>query len=247
MSNDMEKRVQDVGMPQIFCTIEFWLLYLPFIIICGVGLVFIENVGQIIESASSTATSHVTNETMATSLVSIISVGNFIGRIVVGYLSDYYRYKFDRVFWMMWSCIGMCVCTLSIYFMGTSMAVFCVVALCIGISYGWIFVVTIATCTEFWGTRYLSGNYAALDSAAVFGQLLFSNLVFATLYEKEARHKPIGGDNTKCYGDSCYKYTFLICSASCVIALIMSACLWIIVLNKRKRIEPKEDMTTDSD
>ena len=236
--NNESNEEYNVGMPQIFATIEFWLLLLPFILICGSGLAFISNIAQIIESASSTSMIDDKNDTISTSLVTIISIGNFFGRIIVGYLSDHFQHRFHRIFWMIPSCVGMCISTLFVYFIGTSpIFLFFVAALFIGIWYGWIVSTVIASCSDLWGTRYLSGNYAALDTAPAIGQVIFSNLIFTNLYDSE--HRPIDGDVTKCYGDECYRFTFLICAGASLIAFFMSLCLWIIV-KKRERIRGQD-------
>ena len=164
-----------------------------------------------------------------------MQVGNFIGRIVVGWASDHYRHKLHRVFWMMLSCIGMCFTHLFIFFIGTNIILFFIAAICIGFSYGWIFSVVITSCSDLWGTKYLSGNYAAFDSAPAIGQLIFSNLIFAQLYQSQ--HKAIKDDDTKCYGSDCYKWTFLICSASCIIAFLMTMTLWVIVRRKKDKLK----------
>ena len=155
-----------------------------------------------------------------------------MGRIVVGWASDHYRHKYHRVFWMMLSCIGMFFTHLFIFFIETNVTLFFIAAICLGFSYGWIFSVVISSCSDLWGTKYLSGNYAALDSAPAIGQILYSNLIFANLYESQ--HKAINGDDTKCYGSGCYKWTFLICAGSCIIAFLMTLTLWIIVKKKKK-------------
>ena len=209
--NKVEEIVEDIGLPAIFKTIDFWLLYLPFIIIAGSGLILIANAAQIIESAESSKNNDDTNDGVTTSLVTIISCGSFLGRIIAGTLSDKYIDKYHRVFWNIFSALGMCFSTFYIFMIGflfdgnsdLTVSLLLFGAFITGMSYGWIFSVTLASVCDLWGTKYLSGNYGVFDTCGAIGQLIFSNGVFATFYQYQGRNKE--NDGNKCYGNKCFQ------------------------------------------
>merc|ERR1712154_494763 len=97
-------------------------------------------------------------------------------------------------------------------------------AFIIGMSYGWIFSVVLSSVSDLWGTKYLSGNYAIYDSCTAFGQMIFSNGIFVSLYEHQG--KIVENDGTKCYGNKCFQYAFLIASVSCLVAVVLTIKLW---------------------
>ena len=228
--NNNPKDCSDVGMPQVLCYVEFWLLYGIFFIVTGCGLMWINNVSQIVESASETSDDDDNaNDTVATALVSVTSIGNFTGRLFAGILSDRFRNRVCRVFWAQISCLGMCLTYTYLYFIGTTLYLFYFGAFAVGVSFGLIFTTTIASCCDLWGSKYLSGNYSTIDSAPCFASLTFATFIFGHFYDKKGEDE---GDGNKCWGHKCYQQSFLICIAASAVGLILSHILYRVVQNK---------------
>ena len=230
--NPQKIAVADIGMPEIFKIFDFWLMWIPFIIVTGSGLTFIANVSQIVESAMSDSNHDKTNESIVTSLVTIISIGNFTGRVIVGVIKDKYQYRFHTVFWNIFAAVGMCLSCLYMFGIGyvfdgnsdnTVIALF-FGSFIIGFSFGWMYSIILIGVSDLYGTKYLSGNFGIFDMCGAIGQVIFSNGVFAPIYEYQGRNKE--DDGTKCYGNECFQYAFGICSICCVIAIIMFYVLW---------------------
>ena len=237
--NDDESSIEsettiDIGMPDILKTWDFWLLYISFIIVTGCPSTFNGNIAQIVESALSSSSDDDTHESIVTSLVMVISIANFAGRIFVGYISDKYIDKVHKTFWNMFATLGMCLTTLFIFGIGfvfdsndnkTAMIIGLYVAsFMTGFSFGWMYSIILIEVCYLWGTRYLSGNFGLFDFCVSIGQLLFSNGLFANLYQYEGRK--LEHDDNKCYGGGCFAWTFLICSGCCLIAFVMNYVLW---------------------
>mmetsp|Transcript_8939 Transcript_8939/g.14609 ORF Transcript_8939/g.14609 Transcript_8939/m.14609 type:complete len:288 (+) Transcript_8939:2-865(+) len=229
-SNVIDTRDINVGMPQVFRYQEFWLLYAIFFIITGCGLLWLNNISQIVEAASEHSDSDDNaNDLVATALVTASSIGNFSGRLSAGILSDRFRHRLPRVFWAQVSSISMCLSYVYFYLLPNEVQYFYPGAFMVGFSFGLIFTTTISSAADLWGTRYLSGNYAFLDSAPIFSSFLMATYVFSAIYTKQGNKE---NDGNKCWGQTCYRLSFAICALSAILALILAFYLWRIVQKK---------------
>ena len=240
-NDDVIDGVKQYGFTHVLLRYEFWLLYIVTIVTQGIGVTYISNVSQIIESSRSTSINDNKSKTISDSLVTLISFGNFLGRIISGYLSDKYNYKYPRIYFIFYSSLFMCLSNLYLfmvsyfyydvniywtYFVGSFM---------IGLSYGWMIAMNIATIADIFGTKYLSGNYALLDSAAIVGSIIFNNIVFAKLYTNEKNNE--NNINNYCYGNGCFKWQFFIYFCCGVCGTIIWTILWLSMkYNKRNKI-----------
>ena len=219
---------QSIGMPDIF---RYWQLYAMYVIIGsvnGTAICFIDNLAQIIESASSDAVHDIENNHITTSLLAIVSFGSFCGRIIAGFVVDYVTW-YHCSFWMILPALLMTVIQTVLFFGGTNVVVIQGSGLFIGISLGWMFTSLIVCVSDLWGTRYLSGNFSIFVSADALFVFLFSRVIFASIYDHFAKEQEDDiqyFEGTKCYGADCYKWTFLICGACSFVALILSVINW---------------------
>ena len=235
---NIDEKDIDIGLPQLFFYIEFWLLYAIFFIVTGCGLMFLNNVSQIVESASETSNNdNNPNDTMAVGLVTCTSIGNFSGRLLAGIVSDRFRNRLPRVFWTLLSTLFMGLSYIYLYFAGTTLYLYYPGAFIVGFSFGLIFTTTIASCADLWGTKYLSGNYCMIDSAPMFSSLCFATFIFGTVYDNQAKNEH---DGNKCWGQKCYQLSFLICIGACILGFILSFILWRVVqtkINQKEKVK----------
>eukprot|EP01084_Bolivina_argentea_P286077 490687_1 len=230
----------NVGMPQIFGYWQLYLLYMINGIVAGTAVSYISNISQIIESASSTVVYDNENNGISTSLVAITSFGSFCGRVCGGVLVDFFSDKFHCSFWLIIAPFIMTITQIVLFFAGTNILIIVCGGFFIGVSVGWIFSLCIVNVTNLWGTKYLSGNYSLFDSAAAFGGTIFSTFVFGTIYDyyaKQERNTIHYYKGTKCYGQNCYKWTFLICACAAFFALILSIILWKFTSKSKQNID----------
>ena len=220
---------EQIGFPHILFTMEFWFLYIIAIIITGVGLSYINNISQIIESSGSTATNDNKSKSVSDSLVTLSAFGNFLGRIAAGYISDKYSPKYPRIFFLFYAGLFMTLSNgylfiVSYWFYDINRIwTYFIGSLMIGFSFGWMITLNISAVADLWGREYLSGNYALVDSAPIVGSIIFSTLIFSKLYLHESDTENVSG---YCYGNGCFKWQFLIGSASGCLAIIVWAILW---------------------
>jgi MFS family permease len=83
------ERLSDEGnmnLLQALCSVNFWLLFIAMFCGLGSGLAMINNISQIGESLGYTATER-------NSLVSLLSIWNFLGRFGAGFVSDIFLHR----------------------------------------------------------------------------------------------------------------------------------------------------------
>lgn len=79
VKNRRPRRGEDFTLLQALVKADFWLIFISLVLASGSGLTIIDNMGQICQSLGYTDTSI---------FVSMISIWNFLGRIVGGYISE---------------------------------------------------------------------------------------------------------------------------------------------------------------
>ena len=239
-SESAQSEVADVGMPQVFLCREFWMLYALFFVVSGCGLLWLNNIAQIVESASETSDgARDANKSVATALVTLTSIGNLSGRLGVGIVSDRLRHRFVRVFWAQVSCAIMCATYSCLYFFADLFWMLFPGAFMLGLAFGVLFTTVIASTADLYGTRYLSGNYCFLDSAPILGSLLFSVYVFGHRYSDEGHAE---GDGDHCWGKECYRASFLVAAAASLVGFVLAFLLWRSVQNaKTRRLTQEKD------
>lgn len=121
-------------------------------IVTGTACCFMNNAPQIVESASSDALHDNENSTISTSLVAIISFGNFFGRICGGFAVDYFP-TLHYSFWMIIPSVCATLTYTTMFLGGSHMWVLQIGAVFVGISIGWVFSAIVVCVSDLWGTR----------------------------------------------------------------------------------------------
>ncbi|KAK3226616.1 hypothetical protein Dsin_006478 [Dipteronia sinensis] len=218
-------RGEDYTILQALFSIDMLILFIS--ITCGVGgtLTAIDNLGQI-----GTSLGYATRST--TTFVSLVSIWNYLGRVVSGFASEYLltKYKIPRpllfTFVLLLSCVGHLLIAFgvpnSLYFSSV------IIGFCFGAQWPLVF----AIISEIFGLKYYSTLYNLGGSASPLGSYLLNVVVAGKLYDKEAlkqmeaqgRTRKVGEDLT-CIGVECYKKAFLIITAAtmfgCLISIIL--------------------------
>ncbi|PQQ12102.1 protein NUCLEAR FUSION DEFECTIVE 4-like [Prunus yedoensis var. nudiflora] len=165
------------------------------------GLVFLNNLGQIAESRGSTRTS---------SLVSLSSSFGFFGRLMpslLDYLFSRSKYTISRP--------GLIVALVApiggAFFLllnPASFSLFIGTAI-IGVCTGAITSIAVSITTELFGTKNFSVNHNVVVANISIGSFVFGYLS-AIFYRKEGNQ-----EDGKCMGMACYRNTFLIWGSLC--------------------------------
>ncbi|GJT51975.1 nuclear fusion defective 4-like protein [Tanacetum coccineum] len=215
-----EEVEDDKNLVQAICTVNFWCLFLTTATGMGTGLATINNLAQVGESLGYT-----TFET--STLVSLWSVWNFVGRFGAGYVSDYilYTHKWARPVFIAITLglmsIGHCVIA-----SGLPGALY-VGSVLLGIFYGsqWSLMPTIAS--EIFGVSHFGTIFNAITIAGPVGSYFFSVRVIGYLYDREVAR----GGTEYCIGKHCFRSSFLIMAFTTFVGFAIG--LWLFVRTRR--------------
>ncbi|KAL2477103.1 Major facilitator superfamily protein [Forsythia ovata] len=187
-------------------TVDFWILFVSFLCGVGTGLTVMNNMGQMGLALGYTDVSM---------FVSLTSIWGFFGRILSGWISEYFikRAGTPRPIWNAASQILMAVgYALMAMAMPGSLYVGSIV---VGICYGVRIAVSVPTASELFGLKYYGLIYNILILNLPLGSFLFSGLLAGFLYDSQAT-RTAGGGNT-CLGAHCYRLVFVVMAIVCII------------------------------
>ena len=191
--------------------LDFWLLFGSFASLTGCGLMIINNVSTMVQSIGG-------DDSLSDYLVVGLSMGNVLGRIVMGTLADHpdlnkldlYRYA-----------SGIMVLALSISAVGGTSAVCLALTVALAaISYGGSWVLIIGVLADLYGKGNFGKDYGLMAMGPAISGMAF-NAVSATLYENYAND-----DTGVCIGSICYHDTFLTTTASAMVGFLIL--LWLL-------------------
>ncbi|KAJ8624562.1 hypothetical protein MRB53_033092 [Persea americana] len=204
---------EQMGVRMMVRRVEFWLYFFVYMFGATLGLVFLNNLGQIAESRGLSKSS---------SLVSLSSSFGFFGRLMPS-LMDYFLAK-SRYAVSSTACIATLMAPMTgAFFMllnTTTISLYISTAV-IGVCTGAITSIAVATTSELFGTKNFSVNHNIIVANIPIGSLLFGYFA-AILYQKE------GDDgNGRCMGADCYSKTFLIWGSICSLGTLLSFILYL--------------------
>lgn len=204
---------EEIGAKLMLQRVDFWLYFFVYFSGATLGLVFLNNLGQIAESRGCSGTS---------SLVSLSSSFGFFGRLIPS-LFDYF---FSRGKYMIPSpaSIAALMAPMAGAFMlllnETNVALYTSTAL-IGVCSGAITSISVTTTTELFGTKNFSVNHNLVVANIPIGSFLFGYLA-ALVYHKEGRNAYDG----KCMGMACYRSTFIFWGFFCLFGTFLALILY---------------------
>ncbi|KAG4130390.1 hypothetical protein ERO13_D09G140900v2 [Gossypium hirsutum] len=219
------ERGEDYGILQAIFSIDMLILFIA--TTCGTGgaLTVIDNLGQLGKSLGYPKHS-------ISTFISLVSIWNFLGRVLAGSLSEIAltNYNFPRPLMLtlviLFSCIGHLLIAFavpnSLYF-ASVMTGFCLGAqlplLC-------------AIISELFGLKHYSTMYNVGSVSSPVGSYIFNVRVAGHLYDKEAlkQMEALGlgrkpGQDLTCNGATCYRLAFLIISVATLLGSIVSLIL----------------------
>ncbi|PWZ34028.1 Protein NUCLEAR FUSION DEFECTIVE 4 [Zea mays] len=207
-----EKPQEEIDGLRLLRKLDFWLYFFSYMFSGTLGLVFLNNLGQIAESRRLGQTS---------TLVSLSSSFGFFGRLLPSFL-DYYSaksgYSISRTGSMaslMAPMSGAFLLLLnpSHFFLYLSTAV-------IGTCTGAITSVAVSATSELFGAKNFGVNHNVVVSNIPVGSLCFGYSA-AYLYQRGAR-----GGGHHCVGAACYRETFVVWGATCAVGTLLCAVLY---------------------
>ncbi|XP_075499407.1 protein NUCLEAR FUSION DEFECTIVE 4 [Primulina tabacum] len=225
------ERGEDYTILQALFSLDMLILFLA--TICGVGgtLTAIDNLGQIGASLG------YPDKSIST-FVSLVSIWNYLGRVVAGFGSEHFlkKFKFPRplilTLILLISCIGHLLIAFAVpnglYFASV------IIGFCFGAQWPLLF----AIISELFGLKYYSTLYNFGSVASPIGSYLLNVRVAGHLYDKEAEKQLRAsgrfrqkGEDLDCVGVECFKLAFVIITVATVFGAMISL---ILVFRTRK-------------
>lgn len=205
-------REEDSNLFQAMRTCDFWLLFASMACGMGSGLATVNNISQIGTSLGYSG--------MATStLVSLWSIWNFLGRFGSGYISDYMLHTRG---WARPSLIAITLGVMSVGHLIISSGLpgsLYIGSVLVGVCYGcqWGLMPTITS--ELFGLKHFGTIFNSIAIASPIGSYIFSVRVVGYIYDIQS-----SGTGT-CIGKDCFMLSFLIMAcvtlAGCGVSLAL--------------------------
>ena len=212
--NLLEDQEDDINLSQAMLTVNFWLLFIAMICGMGSGLATINNISQIGESLGYTTIER-------SSLVSLWSIWNFLGRFGAGFVSDIFLHKgWARPLFMVITLAALTFGHLIVAsgFPGNLYIGSIVVGICYGSQ--WSLMPTITS--EIFGVRHMGTIFNTIAIASPVGSYIFSVRIIGYLYDKVAT-----GEDNSCYGTRCFMFSFFIMASVAFFGFLVAFALFI--------------------
>ncbi|OMO96587.1 Nodulin-like protein [Corchorus capsularis] len=213
-SNLVDDDEQDINLLRAMLSLDFWLLFIAMICGMGSGLATINNISQIGESLGYTSTER-------SSLVSLWSIWNFLGRFGAGYVSDIFLHKgWARPLFMV---ITLATLTFGHLIVASGFTGNLYIgSIVVGICYGsqWSLMPTITS--EIFGVRHMGTIFNTIAIASPVGSYIFSVRVIGHFYDKVAT-----GEDNSCYGSQCFMLSFFIMASVAFLGFLVAFALFL--------------------
>ncbi|GAB4836402.1 hypothetical protein Ancab_001313 [Ancistrocladus abbreviatus] len=224
-------RGEDYTILQALFSIDMLVLFVT--TICGIGstLTAIDNLGQIGASLGYPDRS-------ASTFISLVSIWNYLGRVVAGFVSEYFldRYKIPRPLMLTLILLLSCLGHLLIAF-GVPNGLY-VASVVIGFCFGAQWPLLFAIISEIFGLKYYSTLYNFGSVASPIGGYILNVRVTGHLYDREATKQMAAKgllrkehQELTCTGVECFRLAFLIMTAATLFGMLISL---ILVVRTRK-------------
>ncbi|XP_058204382.1 protein NUCLEAR FUSION DEFECTIVE 4-like [Rhododendron vialii] len=208
-----EAGVEEVGAKEMVKRVEFWLYFLVYLCGATLGLVYLNNLGQIAESRGFRRTS---------SLVSLSSSFGFFGRLLPSLLA--YNFSRSKCMASTPASIATIMAPMSASFflllIKTTLSLYVSTAV-IGLCTGAITSIAVSTTTELFGAKNFSVNHNIVVANIPIGSFVFGNAA-ALLYRSK-----INTEDGRCMGTECYQTTFVIWGFLCMFGSFLSIILYV--------------------
>jgi hypothetical protein len=191
----------------------FWILFLTFACGSGNGLMYTNNVGNLIESINDKVFDKNYLKDFTSQCISIYSVANGLGRILMGF-SDYAPFK--RGYFVIVALIFMTASQLISAFLINFLSTIRYTSALVGLSYGMVWSITPTLVSEIFGPKEFALIWGWFALAPTLGSVVF-NSIAGKVYQS---HVTVG---KTCFGSSCYFSSFIYNAIGAVIGALVGA------------------------
>lgn len=230
----------------LFTTPKFWQLFIMLGLLCGVGLMTINNIGNCARALwhhyDDTA-SHDFIQQRQLMHVSILSVASFAGRLASGIGSDWLiHHDYSRFWTLVCSACLFCLAQVVALTLEDPNHLFWLSGLT-GLAYGSLFGVYPALVADAFGPSGMGINWGAMTMAPVLSGNIF-NIAYGAILDRHSHIENDGRDGQAelvCdEGRACYASAYWITLVSSLVGL--GWCLWCIRHEKLKKLKEGKEI-----
>ncbi|KAJ0985460.1 hypothetical protein J5N97_003816 [Dioscorea zingiberensis] len=206
-----QSKEDNIGASSMLKKLDFWLYYFSYMFSATLGLVFLNNLGQIAESRGLRRTS---------SLVSLSSSFGFFGRLVPS-LFDFYLSKKGCVVSRPASITTLMAPMAGAFFLllhPNDLSLYISTAV-IGACTGAITCIAVSTTSELFGIKHFGVNHNVVVTNIPIGSFIFGFFA-ALVYQREEGRE-------SCMGSGCFRKTFIIWGSICSIGTLLCLILYV--------------------
>lgn len=187
--NGNEPAAVDIHGMMLFRTSDFWLVFSILSLLAGTGLMYINNVGSIVQAllaAGNPGWDHTDGVERQAAQVSIISVANSAGRLLIGLSADHGKNKYDapRSYFLVIVSLVAIMSQLALMYAEVPDHLWMTSGL-LGLAYGGTFGLCPVITIEWFGMSHFSANWGFVSLAPVLSGNLF-NLMFGRNLDNHA-------------------------------------------------------------
>ncbi|KAM9991261.1 hypothetical protein ACTFIZ_004678 [Dictyostelium cf. discoideum] len=213
---------RDVSGLKLLKMVEFWGLWIIYFFAGGLSIMFLNNIAIMAEAMGESDSVH-------SNLVIVFSIGNLIGRVGMGFLSDLISKRVSR-FWCV--VLASLILTLTHLICAFELKPLLYPATILtGIGYGAMVSIMVLLASFRFGPRRFGLNFGFLALSSASGSLIFST-VSSKIYDGLSENSIDG----KCYGNHCFEVSFLLSFALNLLSVIIG----LLLIYYTKKTDKKE-------
>jgi MFS family permease len=207
---------------ELFRKLEFQLLLWPTIFISTVQLTFMNNMSAILKSFNNA--SFITLASVLSPVVTVVST------LVIGLVTDYTVKKVPRVTYaIVVNVLQFLFLTLAIFYAG-NVTLFILTVISNSVSAGGTMTISPTILAEISGTQYFGRNLGGM----IIGQgggVFVLQIIIGVIYDANKGD----AEDRNCYGDRCFRATFIILSVLAFVTLALQLCHLNLILRRRRK------------
>lgn len=199
-------------------TIDFWMLFFVNGVASGAGLTLLNNLGQQVLAIGNGS------RASQAGFVSLFSVANCVSRLLAGVIPDRLMksYGVSRTASLVVLSALAAACAVLNAFSGLQLLN--LASFLTGFAFGGMQGITPAITSELFGLENFATNYAIIQAGPAVGSYTMATALAGAIYQWSMEHDHEQGNF--CTGPTCFRYTFLIVAALCLLTTVLATLVW---------------------
>ncbi|KAK1273955.1 hypothetical protein QJS04_geneDACA012244 [Acorus gramineus] len=216
---------EDHGVLKLVRRFDFWLYYASYFCGATVGLVYINNLGQIAQSLG--------HNSSTAAILGVYSACSFFGRLLAS-APEFLRQKvyFARTGWLALALIPTPI-AFSVLVGSDGLFALMTATGLVGLSSGFVFAAAVSVTSELFGPKSVGVNHNIVITNIPLGSILYGLLATLVYDANEGSSRLVtlrssdGAAAAACMGRKCYELTFMVWGCISLLGLAVSVALFL--------------------